>query len=764
MENHTQSSNEHGNNGSASQEVALATRYPDIVRIQQPEFQDEADHGGLIEYWNVIRRYKGTVIIIAFFGAMLGFLFTLPQTPIYQARASIEIENLNQSFMKFNEVNPTQTGMGGSEVSDIQTQIRILQSDTLIERVVTKLKSPAALRTGEGRISAWKKALNLPQLPAADAYQQSLTTASSSLKVRAAGQTRIIELLVDSTDPNTAAEFANTLATEYIENNLESRWKTTEKTTEWLTRQLDGMRVNLEHSEDRLQQYAREAGLVFMDEKTNVSSERLRQLQQSLSEAQAERITKQSRFEMAKESPPEALPDILNDAALRAYTAKLTELRGQIVELTSTYTAAYPKVKRAEDQYKVIESAFNHERGAILKRIGNEYYEAMRRESLLAKDYAQQTTKVTGEGERAIQYNILKREVDSNRQLYDTMLQQLKQANIAAALRASNVRIIDPAKVPRRPYKPDPVQTSLIGLMAGLVLGVGFVVMRERADRSIKEPGEAPGYLNIPELGVIPSASFEAKRRLGLLKDDERVELAMWLQKPSILSEAFRSTLISILFSAQNGARPRVFLITSASPGEGKSTTVSNLAIAIAEVGQRVLLIDADLRKPRIHGIFGVESSPGLTDLLSATGDLEGSELTASAVRETQVPRLFILTAGKSTTAATSLLYGPRLPQIVKELSKQFDTILIDSPPMLQLPDARLLGRMSDRVILVMRSGKTTRDAAIAAFLKFKADGTQVLGTILNDWNPKLSTNGYYGYYGKYYREYSKGYSKKKPD
>jgi succinoglycan biosynthesis transport protein ExoP len=745
MEHLPEPSNQANGGPLAPRETRVAPgRYPEPTSgYPQESAGDDESRGGLLEYWLILRRYKGTLILIAFLGAVVGYLVTLPQTPIYQARTSIEIENLNENFLNIKSVNPTENGMNGSAIYDIQTQIRILQSASLIEGVVVKLKSAQLPKTADGRLSAWRKALNLPQPTVVDAYQQAILSAAGSLKVRTAGQTRIVELLVDSTDPATAALFANTLANEYIEKNLESRWKTTEKTTEWLSRQIDGMRIKLEQSEDRLQRYAREAGLIFTDEETNVSTAKLGQLQGALSTAQTDRIGKQSRYEMASKSPPEALPDVLSDLSLRDYQTKLTDLSRQIAELTSTYTAEYPKVKRAEAQYAIIEAAFNRERAAILKRIKNEYEEALRREQLLAIDYSTQAKLVGGEGERAIQYNILKREVDSNRQLYDTMLQQLKQATISSALRATNVHVVDPAKVPSYPYKPDARRSGLIGLMGGLFVGLAFVVMRDRADRSIKEPG----------LGIIPSATSAERKLLSPQGTKQRVELVSWQQRPSLIAEAFRSTLVSILFSGQNGSRPRVMVVTSAAPAEGKSTLVTNLSIAIAEVGQRVLLIDADLRRPRIHSIFGLESSPGLTELLKESDPAKLLDDLGMAIRQTDVENLYVLTSGKSTSAATSLLYGPKVQIILKELRAQFDTILIDTPPMLQIPDARVLARLADKVILVIRAGKTTRDGALAAHQKLREDGTGLLGTILNDWNPKHSTSGYYGYY-KQYKDY----------
>src|SRR5216684_3972034 len=737
-----------------------------------PDPADDQETGGLIEYWRILSRRKGTLILIAFAGALAGFLFTLPQTPVYQARTSIEIVELNDNFLNIKQISPVNENGGYYDPADLQTQIKILQSDSLLDRVLNKLKSdkePAHIE--QTRISTWRRALGLPQAPKASNRDQALRQAAGTLKVRAAGQSRILEITVDSVDPNIAASFANTLANEFMEQNLESRWKTTERTSQWLTRQLDDMRIKLEHSEDALQAYARQAGLMFTSEKTNVSEDKLKQVQQELSIVQNERIAKQSRYEMAMNSSPDALPDVLNDVGLRDTQVKITDLRRQIAELSTIYTPEHSRVKRLQNQLVTLQTAYERDRTAILKRIKNEYDEALRKEKLLAGAYSAQTRQVSGESEKAIQYNMLKRDVDSSRTLYDTMLQQLKQATIAAAMRASNIRVVDPANVPASPYKPRAPVSAGLGLLTGLFLGAAFIVMRERADRSIQQPGDSPFFLNLPELGIIPSSQADPsiRRTARTLRAasrfvstpgssvispsslEDRVELVTWQRKPSMLAESFRSALISILFAGENGSRPKVLVLTTGSPGEGKSTVVSNLGIAIAEVGQKVLLIDADMRKPRMHEIFGMTNERGLSEILRQKMTLNGDPSMQGLIRETEVPGLFVLTSGTSTSAATNLLYGNYMPELLKYLRVEFETILIDTPPMLQIPDARVLGRIADKVILVVRAGKTTRDAAIAARQRFSEDGTKLLGTILNDWNPKHSTTGYYGYYNGYY-------------
>jgi len=768
---------------------AVATGYGDLVGDQ--ELGADPYGQGLLEYWHLILRRKWTILMIAFVGALAGLLISLPQTPVYRAHTTIEIQPLNDNLMNTRSIDPTPSTMDTYVQTDILTQIKILQSDSLMERVATKLKvdRPPERPAQPGRISAWRKALGLPQ-PAA-AREQGGGMAGASVNARLMSDTRIVEIVSDSTDPQVAADFANTLVTEYIDQSLESRWKNAHRTGDWLTRQLEDLRINLEKSEDKLQTYARSSGLMFTAEKENVSEQRLRQLQEELSKAQGERVMNQARYETAATSSAESLPEVLDDASLQDYQKKLTELRQQLAELTAAFTNAHPKVERVQAQINAVQSSLERERGNILKRIRNEKDAAVRREKLLATEYAAQAKLVSEQSSKTIHYNILKREVDTNRQLYDSMLQRVKEYGIASAMHASNVRVVDPAKPSRLPYKPNLVQHASMGLMSGLLLGVVFVLIREQADRSLQSPGDSMTYLNLPELGVIPSAKVdrslntylktralpektteEGDASLGsqLAKGNgngangkngskngkngngrHEIELVTWYRKPSLLAESFRTTLASILFFEQNGNRPRVMVLTSSAPGEGKTTVASNLAISLAEISRRVLLIDADMRRPRVHDVFDLANSWGLSDLLREKNPIDDYPLEALA-RETQVPGLYVLPSGPGTVSIANLLYSPRMPELLSRFRREFDTVLIDTPPMLQISDARVLGRLADGVVLVLKAGATTRDMALAASQRFVEDGTPVLGTILNQWNPATTTG--YGYYSGYYQYY----------
>jgi capsular exopolysaccharide synthesis family protein len=738
----------------------LGYGYDSLSSKAHPDQNPES--GGLIEYWRILRQHKGTWVLLTFLGAVVGFLSTLPQTSVYQARTSIEIQGLNDNFMNMRQTTEVNEG-GGSDPSEIPTQIKILESDMVLEAVVNQLKTPGKTITDNSRSHSLRRIFNVSEPDPPALFSQQMDEVARSVKAHASGQTRVIEITVDSPDPTLAANFANTLTTTFIQQNLEARWKSTEKTAEWLGHQLDDMRVKLERSEDALQQYARQSGLLFTDEKTNVSEEKLKQLQQELSAASAARIARQSTYELAQQASPDALPDVLNDGTLRDTAAKIRDLRSQIADLRSIYGPDYDKVRRAEAELAVLQSTFEQDRTAILSRIENEYTDAHRREELLQSAYNSQTRQVTGEGEKAIQYNILKREVDSNRQLYDAMLAQLKQSSIASAMRASNVRVVDTAKVPDTPYKPNRNKSTGVGALAGVFLGAAFLIMRSRADTTVQQPGESNDYLNVPELGIIPTGSHE---KLGGIMPthstnslSERFELEAWQRRGSLVAESFRSTLISILFTPEHifNAKLQTIVLTSPGPTEGKSTVSSNLAIAISEVGRRVLLIDADMRRPRQHQIFEIDNETGLSSLLTEKTSLNGDRSLNGMIKETKIPGLFLLPAGLHSSSPTNLLIHPHMAALLKYLKEQFDVILIDTPPMLQIPDARVVGRLVDSVIMVIRAHKTTRGAIVAACQRFSEDGTKILGTILNDWNPKRAPDGYYGCYDhKNYSYYSK--------
>ncbi len=673
---------------------------------------------------------------------------------------------------------------------DIQTQVRILQSRGLIRAAYDKVaakKRNGAIEAPD-RLTAWRKALNLSPPTPESLWQEALGIAAGSVRVRASGLNRIVDVSCDSTNPEVAAEFLNILGQEYIQQNLEARWKSTERTGDWLTGQLRDLKIKLEKADDELQAYARVSRLTITDEKNNVDEQKLMVLQKDLSDAEADRVGKQSKFEMASSSPTDSLPDVVDDSNLADYQKTLTDLRRQYAQLRTVFTPAHTELKRIQAQINMVQTELEAERGNILRRIRNDYDAARRREKLLSIAYANQAQLVTEQGAKVTHYNILKREVDTNRQLYETMLQKLKEASIASALRASNIRIVDDAIPAGSPYKPDVFRSCVMGLLCGLCLGIGYAVFRERADRTIQDPGDVSYYLNLAELGVIPSASLQpalhvrkGSELLGSAKvpsngngfpangngvpvngnghgsphgsRSHHIELETWTRRTSLLAESFRTALTSIFYSARNGVRPRVLVLTSASPKEGKTTIASNLAVSVAEINHRVVLIDADMRRPRLHRVFDLENTRGLSDLLKENNPLSESQVDA-AVQYTDVSNLCMLTSGTYRHTASTLVHSDRLPELIAILRRKFDTIVIDTPPMVNISDARMLARHADALILIVRSAVTTRDAAALAQKRFAEDGIPIMGAILNGWNPHTPGYHYYKYYYAGYQHY----------
>ena len=324
--------------------------------------------------------------------------------------------------------------------------------------------------------------------------EEVLRLVTKNLKVSTEANTRLVEILYDSKDPQLAADFVNALTAEFIQQNLEARWKTTQQTGEWLTHQMEDVRIKLEKSEDELQSYAHASGLLFTSEKVgsqliegNVAEDKLRQLQEELSKAHGDRVAKQSVYELVSSAPPESLPEVLDDKTLEDYQVKLTDLRRQLAELSSSLTPAHPAVKKVQAQVTSLESALQKERANVVQRIRNEYESAYRRENLLAANYASQARLVSEQAAQVAHYNILKSDVDTNRQLYDSMLRNVEEAGMTSALRASNIRVVDSAIPPTRPYKPQPALEFGAGPS-----GRSLFRLRLRGDARARRP-EHPG-------------------------------------------------------------------------------------------------------------------------------------------------------------------------------------------------------------------------------------------------------------------------------
>ena len=719
------------------------------------EVIDDNPSFSLLDYWEGIRRYKLMILAFVAMGAMGGLILSFLQTPMYRAHTSLEVEDLNENFQNLKDTDPT--AQIPSAESYFQTQVKILQSREMIELVIDKLNLMQSMAPHKHFWSGWIHH-NAEPNPALQ-REQVVDGIQKNLTVQAWGESRTAEIFYQSPDPKLASDVANTLVQTFIDESREIRWNSTQNTAEWLTGHLKELQKSLDSSQAKLQDFARSTGIMLSSDKQdvaghNISEDKLKQIQDELSRAQGDRTQKQADYETIKNMPVESLSPTLNNPTLQNYLVKMGDLKSQLANLSATYTPEHYKVLQVQAQITDLQKSIDAERSGILRHTQEDYQSAKRREDMLTTAYTEQARTVSDMAGKTIQYQNLQHDVDTNRELYDALLLRIKQAGLAAAMRSSNVVVVDQAKPPVLPFRPNFPMNTALGLVTGLFVGVGFVLMRDRFNRNIESPGLSPAYLRLPELGVIPAARL-ASRRIAWLPASTRVPLQLKgadaaSREHANLAEAYRATLTSILLPTLHGEGPRVLVLTSPDAGAGKTTVTSNLGMATAEIGRRVLLIDADLRRPRLHRLFEIPNSFGLTDILRITTPLEEIPVN-QLVRQTKIPGLCLVPSGPTTDGLTSLLYSPRLTEFLERVAKEFDLVLIDAPPMLHFADARVLGRHSDGVILVLRSGQTKRDAAMLARQRFDEDGTSVLGTILNSWDLKNFRSPYaYAYNDAY--------------
>ena len=706
-----------------------------------------------IEPLVLMRRYWILILILPLAGLLTGAVSVVLTSPVYRSRVLLEIQGINEAFLR-NSLD-TAASYDSNEVN-IQTQIHLLRSGPFLWRVHERLQSETVPLTPSGNdfFSRLRQRFRPDTQDPLQNVQTGLTVASTTFDARPINRTRLVELSCYSTSPEIAAQFLNTISSEFIEETMRARMQSSQKTSEWLTGQIEETKAKLQDTEQRLQGFIQSSGNLFVSQDTTLDDAKLVQLRAELSKIQADRIARQTRYDLTMKTAPELLAEVLDDANLRGYQAKINELRREKAALESTFTAEHPKVKRIDAQLASHQNAFQNEVQGVVSRIHNDYEIALRQEKSLSSAYASQSQRVTAIAGKAAQYNALKREVETLRQMYQSLLVQSNQTGMTSSVPVAPIRLVEPSSPPREPYRPVPALNISFGGVAGIALAAGIVFLREKLDSRVKSPGLSRVMLNAPELGVIPSTALErhvkgllGKRRTEGTSPNGMGEIGFWQGNSSVLAESFRGTLTSLLRTKDEfGRPPQVALVTSSGPGEGKTMIAANLGIALAETGRRVLLVDGDFRRPRLHQIFRVSNDRGLLDLLVEDIPVTDYPLESLGV-STAFEGLHLLPNRMGRDNITHALYSPRLAEVIERLRGHYDMILIDSPPVLHLADARIVAKLADGVILVIRAGKTDRVVALEAYQRICEDGLSLIGTVLNDWNPGGARKQHYYYY-----------------
>ena len=723
---------------------------------------EDSQETGARKGHRLFRKYWWLGVTLALVGAAAGVVSVVLSSPIYKVRTLLEVQGINEAWLK--NSFELSTSYDSNQIN-IQTQIKLLQQGPFLRRVNERLQAET-VPPPPAHSDFFSKIRRRVRPEVQDPMQvmrEGLQSAFESFDARPVNQTRLIELSCDSTNPQMASQFINTMASEFLEETMRARSQSSQKTNEWLTAQIEETKIKLQEAEVRLQDFVKRSGNLFVSEETTLDDSKLKQLRGELSAIQADRIGKQARYEMAAKSAPGNLPEALDDEDLRGFQRQVAELRREKASLETTLTPNHSKVKKIEAQLAAVQASVQAETESVVARLRNEYEAARRRESLLSSAYHAQLGQVSALAGKSAEHNSLRREVDTLRQMYQALLVQSNQTGLSGSVPVNPIRLVEPSLPPAEPYRPRPVLNISFGVIAGIFLAGGIVFLREKLDRSVKHPAATRRLLNVPQLGAIPSAKLLEDsgllarfRRLGpdrKLNGAGALEPgliptapAAWRNGPSFMAESFRATLASLMNTAGGGETPRMIAVTSPCPEDGKTTVACNLAMALAETGRKVLLIDGDFRRPHVHRVFGIANKRGLVDLLTDEAPLVADSIDDTTVA-TDVPGLTLLPNRAIPGSVSKALYSPRLRELLDGLRDRFDLVLIDTPPLLHLADTRLIAPWTDGIILVLRSGVTDRESALEACERIQADGLTLLGTVLNDWNPgKSQVKHYYDY------------------
>jgi exopolysaccharide transport family protein len=729
-----------------------------------------AQESTLREYMRVLIKRKWMVISVIAGIFLTVAIASLRQTPIYEAVGRIAVNKADPNLITFKDSGPV---VDYYDQSDLDTEVRILQSDLMALQVIRQLNLDKRPEFG-GHADAKTSNLVADPLQADSNRTSSLLSAfRGNLHVTLIPNTRIIEIHYNSTDPQLAAGAVNTLASTYVEQNFKTKFESTMQASDWLSKQLVDLQMKVETSQEKLVRYQKEHEILGTDEKTNIITEKLDELNKEMTAAESDRMEKEAVYRQTQSNDPDAIAAaIIADSSGNASAAtsglldKLREqqanLRIQVADLSTQFGPQYPKVAQLNSQLKEIDHQLQSETNKAVDHLKGQYLAALQRENMLRASFEKQKQEANKLNESAIEYSILKRDLDSNRTLYEGLLEKLKEAGVTAGLRSNNFRIIDAARVPTSPSEPNIPRNLTFALMLGVISGVGLAFILENMDNTVRTPEQATALSGLPALGMIPLGSKSVShgptgKRLGLtpISSKEAVETVTQVRPQSQMAESYRALRTSLLLS-NLGAPPKVIMVTSARPQEGKTTTSINTAIVLAQKGVRVLLIDADLRRPSVHKTLGMGPRSGLSNVLTGSATAQQA-ITTSPV----LPNLFILPAGTPPPNPAELLASSNMRDLIAELRAEFDHIVIDTPPTLSVTDAVVLSPRADATILVIRSGQTTKQALRRARDILTQVNAHVAGVLLNAVD--LTSPDYYYYYeyqgkyGQYYQEDSPG-------
>ena len=750
----------------------MTMKTPDRNRAYPAITHPTPDEKHVMDYVKVVYRRRWIALPVFLIVFVVGAINALREIPIYQARVQMLIQKDAPNAARLDQVFDSQNAWYDSDF--YQTQFRILQSRTLARKTIDSMNLWKEPKLGHGpdpkpSISFtayfWEgvyTVVDLVKKPFADPPPPVVANKTTPADGETSGQSgrideflgglnvvpvrnsQIVEIHYTSSDPEFAAQAANAVAKAYIQQTTEFKFSASKDAADWLGDRLGEQRKAVEASESALQAYKEKNGGVSMtDGASNIVVQRLTELNSALTKAKTERINKEAAYNQLKSAQAsgsiDSFPTILANEYIQKLRGDLSDLQRQQAQLADRYGERHAEVIKNRTAIQAADAKLRGELGKIVESVHSEYQAALSQEQSLQGALDAQKSEALSLNRKGIEYGVLQREAESNRQIYESLMQRTKETGITSESRATNVRIVDPAETPRGPISPNVGRELEVSFATGLFFAVAIAFGLEYLDNRIKSPQEMKAQLGVPFLGMVPSVG----------KDKMNGDPLLSRAVPANFAEAFKSIRTNVLFSsAEDGMRSVV--VTSSGPGEGKSIVSANLAVALAQAGQRVLLIDGDMRRPRVHEIFGADQEPGLSNVLT------GVAKSGDAIRRCPtIHGLWLLASGHIPPNPAELLGSHRFREFIGSLEEHFDWVVIDSPPVLVVTDSSIVANHASGVVFVVGSDKTSRQAARTAVEQLDAANARIIGSVLNRVN--LTRHQYY--YSAYYRkEYSKYY------
>ncbi len=702
----------------------------------------------------VVMRRKWLILLV--FVAVVGVvaLYATRQPKVYGAQTSIIIDPREPRFLdsQIQDVNADTYANFWANKEYVETQYKIITSRAVSQRVVEKLGLGHDLGfLGLEKVTDEKQRTALMQ------RRDPVSKLQGMIRVEQQKDSRVALIKVEDSDPTRAALLANEVAQAYIDENLSLRLKVTENAQRWLDERRDSLSEQSKTSEVALYEFRKQADMLStsIDDRASMVSSRLQSTSSALNDVQLKISGLKARAVAIRSVQAtsggddrlwaEALPAARENSNLADYKKRFILLKNECTDLQTRYLDGHPKLLECRDKLGVAEKDFARELSNLVVSTEAELKEAVEKEKNLAALFAAAKGEAFEVEKKKLELDRLKQEADSNRRQYDAVFKRLKDIELSGLLRTSNVRVLDAARPMLTPVRPNVTQSILFGILAALLAGFGLAFLLEFLDSSVTSQQDIEERMGLAFLGFVPTIPNDAA--VGT-KD-----LYLFKQPKSLIAECTRAIRTNLLFMSPDKPLKRM-LVTSSGPQEGKSTTVINLGIAMAQSGSRVLIIDTDMRRPRLHKAFGVANEVGVSSLVVGEGQVD------DAVKSTEVPGLFVLPCGPVPPNPAELLHTKAFADLLAQLGDHYDRILLDSPPVGAVADAVVLATQADGVLLVLKAGQTHREVALRTVRALRDVKASIFGAVLNDVNLDRTKYGDY-YYGYAYRYYGYGDSKK---